>query len=164
MMSSDPRFANNPMLQQSLRALQSNPEMINQVSRMMSDPNNGMDRMMADMMHYHGGLDGANTSSSSSGAGSTTGVDPFAGGPESMRRLMEQFQQNSQQFGGSSGGSAFGAGGHSSAGAASSGSSGNANNANNNNGSLDENTTNNDAEMTEEEMIAEAIARSLRDP
>lgn len=39
MMQNDPRFANNPMLQQSLRALQANPEMMQQMTQMMADPN-----------------------------------------------------------------------------------------------------------------------------
>ena len=35
MMRNNPRFANNPMLQQTLTALQSNPEMTSKVSQMM---------------------------------------------------------------------------------------------------------------------------------
>ena len=143
MMNNDPRFANNPMLQQSLRALQSNPEMVQQISRMMGDPNNGIDRIMA----------GMNTSN---GTGST-GVDPFAGGPESMRRLMEQFQQRSEQFGGSSGGVGLAEGGHGGGTPSDSALGGNGNS------STIERSSNDDNEMTEEEMIAEAIARSLRE-
>ncbi len=153
MMNSDPRFANNPMLQQSLRALQSNPEMIQQVSRMMSDPNNGIDRMMAGM-------------NVTNGAGSSTGLDPFAGGPESLQRLMEQFQRNSQQFGGSSGGTGFGTGGGSGGGGggritSTSSALGSVNS--NNTNTVGESVSNDDSAMTEEEMIAEAIARSLRE-
>jgi len=40
MMQNDPRFANNPMLRQSLEQVASNPEMLNQLSHMMSDPAN----------------------------------------------------------------------------------------------------------------------------
>lgn len=147
MMNNDPRFANNPMLQQSLRALQSNPEMVQQISRMMGDPNNGIDRIMA----------GMNTSNGTS----STGVDPFAGGPESMRRLMEQFQQRSEQFGGSSGGVGLAEGGH--GGGTPGGTSVNSALGGNGNASTIERTTNDDNELTEEEMIAEAIARSLRE-
>ena len=152
MMNSDPRFANNPMLQQSLIALQSNPEMIQQVSRMMSDPNNGIDRMMAGM-------------NATNGASSSTGVDPFAGGPESLQRLMEQFQRNSQQFGGSSGGTGFGTGGGSGGGGRMTSTSSALGSVNSNNtDTVGERVSNDDSAMTEEEMIAEAIARSLREP
>ena len=162
MMDSDPRFANNPMLQQSLRSLQSNPEMIQQLSRMMGDPNNGIDRMMSNMMQQQqqqGGSDGTNASSGNDGS---TGVDPFAGGPESMQRLMEQFQQNSQRFGGSSGGVGGGFG----SGRLGSDTGGGDRNASTNSAAVrgSGNRTNDDTDMTEEEMIAEAIARSLREP
>ena len=151
-MSRDSRFANNPMLQQSLRALQSNPEMMQQVSRMMSDPNNGIDRMMAGM-------------NASNSAGSSAGVDPFAGGPESMQRLMEQFQRNSQQFGGSSGGTGFVAGEGSGGGRSASTSSAlGIGTSSNTDDTVGERVSNDDSAMTEEEMIAEAIARSLREP
>ena len=39
MMRNNPRFANNSMLQQSLDTLRSNPEVVNQLSQAMSDPN-----------------------------------------------------------------------------------------------------------------------------
>jgi alkanesulfonate monooxygenase SsuD/methylene tetrahydromethanopterin reductase-like flavin-dependent oxidoreductase (luciferase family) len=134
MIRNDPRLANNPMLQQSLDALQSNPDMIRQFSSMMNDP--GVRANVSRMMQQQ---------QQAGGAGASGGVDPFAGGPEDMRRQMQQFQemqgnsgsfnlqpqqQNGQQ--------------------PSQGSGGNSNNAN-------------DSEMTEEEMIAEAIARSLRE-
>ncbi|KAK1748823.1 hypothetical protein QTG54_000762 [Skeletonema marinoi] len=78
-----------------------------------------------------------------SGAG-TGGANPFGGGgTDDMRRQMEQFQQMSQQFGGGAGG--IGAGAPP------------ASNQNGNNGSSGQS----DGEMTEEEMIAEAIRRSL---
>mmetsp|Transcript_6084 Transcript_6084/g.13786 ORF Transcript_6084/g.13786 Transcript_6084/m.13786 type:complete len:454 (-) Transcript_6084:121-1482(-) len=144
MMRNDPRIANNPMMQQSLNALQSNPEMMNQVSQMMSDPTT-RDRMMNMMQQQQGGAGAA-------GGGGGAG-DPFANGPEAMQRQMEQFAQMSQQFGGSSGG--FNTGGGTGTGTASGGQSGAANN----NGSAGMN----DNEQTEEEMIAEAIARSLRE-
>ncbi|KAL7535274.1 hypothetical protein ACHAXR_006386 [Thalassiosira sp. AJA248-18] len=153
MMRNDPRFANNPMLQQSLNALQSNPEMINQFSQMMSDPN-VRDRMtnMMSQQQQTGGAGG--------------GPDPFSNGPDAMRRQMEQFQQMSQQFGGSSGGFNTGGGaGSGMAGASAAGpgggggQTGTSSNTNNGTGA----GGNGDSDMTEEEMIAEAIARSLRE-
>ena len=142
MMRNDPRFANNPMLQQSLDALRSNPEMVNQFSQVMSDPN-VRDRMatMMSQQRQPGG---------SGGTGGSGGPDPFGNGPEEMRRQMEQFQRMSQQHGGTSGGFNAGGGGG----------------ANDNNGSAaggGGGTAGNDSEATEEEMIAEAIARSLRE-
>eukprot|EP00579_Thalassiosira_antarctica_P000263 CAMPEP_0201869730 /NCGR_PEP_ID=MMETSP0902-20130614/3136_1 /ASSEMBLY_ACC=CAM_ASM_000551 /TAXON_ID=420261 /ORGANISM="Thalassiosira antarctica, Strain CCMP982" /LENGTH=476 /DNA_ID=CAMNT_0048395277 /DNA_START=26 /DNA_END=1456 /DNA_ORIENTATION=- len=154
MMRNDPRMANNPMLQQSLNALQSNPEMISQLTQMMSDPNvrDRMSNLMSQQQQQPSGAGG--------------GADPFNNGPDAMRRRMEQFQQMSQQFGGSSGG--FNAGGGGSGTAAAAGQSGTSGV-----GSAGANSTNNasgvggnagnDSEMTEEEMIAEAIARSLRE-
>eukprot|EP00578_Thalassiosira_sp_NH16_P019027 CAMPEP_0181094456 /NCGR_PEP_ID=MMETSP1071-20121207/10002_1 /TAXON_ID=35127 /ORGANISM="Thalassiosira sp., Strain NH16" /LENGTH=481 /DNA_ID=CAMNT_0023176785 /DNA_START=49 /DNA_END=1494 /DNA_ORIENTATION=- len=155
MMRNDPRFANNPMLQQSLDALRSNPNMLNQVSQMMSDPN--MRNQMASMMGGGGAGGGA-------GAGA---ADPFAGGPEEMRRQMEQFQRMSQQFGGSAGGFGAPAGGGTATttgtnptgrAPASAGGGAAATNPGSGGGG-----GGNDNEMTEEEMIAEAIARSLRE-
>mmetsp|Transcript_9392 Transcript_9392/g.13978 ORF Transcript_9392/g.13978 Transcript_9392/m.13978 type:complete len:431 (+) Transcript_9392:67-1359(+) len=128
MMRNDPRFANNPMAQQALNELQRNPEMISQVTQMMSDPTMraNMTRMMEQQQQ--------------SGAG-TGGANPFGGGgTDEMRRQMEQFQQTSQQFGGGAGAGAPPAP-----------------NQNGNNGSSGQS----DGEMTEEEMIAEAIRRSL---
>ncbi len=97
MMRNDPRFANNPMLQQSLDALRSNPEMVSQFSQMMSDPN--VRNQMSSMM---GAGAGAGAGGGAGGGGSGASSDPFGGGPDAMRRQMEQFQRMSQQFGGSS--------------------------------------------------------------
>ena len=145
MMRNDPRFANNPMLQQSLDALSSNPDMIRQFSQLMGDPGvrANVSRMMQQQQQQQAGVNAG-------------GADHFANGPEAMRRQMEQFQQMSQHFGGTSGG--FGA---SSVQGASSGQQGlgvgGNTSSNNAAGSGD------DTQMTEEEMIAEAIARSLRE-
>lgn len=145
MMRNDPRFANNPMLQQSLDALSSNPDMIRQFSQLMGDPGvrANVSRMMQQQQQQQAGVNAG-------------GADHFANGPEAMRRQMEQFQQMSQRFGGTSGG--FGA---SSVQGATSGQQGPGvggnTSSNNAAGSGD------DTQMTEEEMIAEAIARSLRE-
>ena len=134
MMQNDPRLANNPMLQQSLQALQSNPDILRQFSSMMNDP--GIRAQASRMMQQQGGSGGA---------------DPFASGPAEMRRQMEQFQQMMSQNGGTSG--SFG--GQQSNQPPSQGSVASGNNNNSNGGD--------DSQMTEEEMIAEAIARSLRE-
>lgn len=149
MMRNDPRLANNPMLQQSMQALAENPDMIRQMSQLVNDP--GMRENMSRMMQQQ-----------QSGGGAES-PNPFGNMPDAMRRQMEEMNRLSQQYGGSSG--TFNAGG-TGGGAAPSGQSGNAapsassgggaNNANGSGGA-------NDSQMTEEEMIAEAIARSLRE-
>jgi hypothetical protein len=95
LLRNDPRFANNPMLQQSIEQLVNNPQMLAQVSQMMqnSDPQNRM--------------------------GFTAGM----GGMGGMSTPQQAQQQN-----------------------------GNAN--------IDART---DQEMTEEEMLEEAIRRSLNE-
>ena len=151
MMRNDSRLANNPMLQQSLSALQNNPEMMTQFSQMMSDPT-VRDRM-ANLMQQQ---------QQPGGAGSA--ADPFGAGPEAMRRQMEQFQRMSQQFGGTSGGFNAGGGGAGGSGtvpapAPGSGAASNGNNASGGGGG----GGGNDNEMTEEDMIAEAIRRSMQE-
>eukprot|EP00581_Thalassiosira_minuscula_P001840 CAMPEP_0183745996 /NCGR_PEP_ID=MMETSP0737-20130205/66526_1 /TAXON_ID=385413 /ORGANISM="Thalassiosira miniscula, Strain CCMP1093" /LENGTH=529 /DNA_ID=CAMNT_0025981675 /DNA_START=13 /DNA_END=1603 /DNA_ORIENTATION=- len=162
MMRNDPRFANNPMLQQSLQQLQNNPEMVNQMMGMMNDPN--VRNQMMSMMSQGGGGGLGGAGGSAGGAAN----DPFAGGPEAMRRQMEQFQRMTQQFGGSSGSFPAATGGGSSAGGG--GAAGGATNGTGSGSATNANASgaggsagNNDNEMTEEEMIAEAIARSLRE-
>lgn len=132
MIRSDPRMSNNPMMQQALRALESDPGMI---ERIMGNPN------VANLMG--GAL----------GHGTSVGGDPFARGPEEMRAQMETLERVSREYGGTSGG--FNVGGGEGGGGgippvmtAPSGM-----------GNDDENS----GGTTEEEMIAEAIARSLRE-
>ncbi|KAL9184814.1 hypothetical protein ACHAXT_002591 [Thalassiosira profunda] len=157
MLRQDPRFANNPRAQQALQALQSNPEMMRNAAQAMSDPN--VRNRMASMMQQQ-----------QSGAGAGGAANPFGGGPDDMRRQMEQFQRMSAQFGGSGGGfNVGGAGGGGTTGTAppASGASGAAGGsdtagASNNTGSGG-GSGGGEREMTEEEMIAEAIARSMRE-
>lgn len=108
MMESDPRFANNPMLRQSLDALANNPQMMEQMSQMMADP--GMRSQINNMMRQQQ---------------SSTMPSMFPPNPAPPSN-----NANST-----------------------------ANNTNNNN----TNSSNGDGDQTEEEMIAEAIARSLRE-
>ena len=56
MIRNDPRFANNPMLQQSIEQLANNPEMMSQMSQMMNDP--AMRSRMQAMMGGTGGMPG----------------------------------------------------------------------------------------------------------
>lgn len=131
MMRNDPRLANNPMALQALDELQRNPQMMQQVQQMMADPS--MRENMSRMMQQQ--------QSQQSGAG---GAPPFGGNNQNeMLRQMEQFQRMSQSFNNSN--SSSGAGAPSTA----------PNHGNN------ASTSQNDDEMTEEEMIAEAIRRSL---
>jgi len=112
MMRNDPRFANNPMMQQSLEQMANNPQMLQQISQMMQDPN--AQRQMQQMQQMMG---------SGAGAG---GMPPFGGG-------MPPFG------GGAAAGGSGGAGAPPAQGDA------------------------NDSDQTEEEMIAEAIRRSLEE-
>ena len=151
MMRNDPRMSGNPMMQQALRALESDPGM---VERMMSDP---------DLANIAGGAPGRGAAGNGNAGGG--GADPFASGPGGMRAQMEAFERLSRTHGGNSGGFNVGGGGGgggappvatarpSSNGVAGGGNAGAATTAGGNG----------DGGMTEEDMIAEAIARSLRE-
>jgi hypothetical protein len=149
MMRTDPRMSGNPMMQQALRVLESDPGMI---ERMLGDPN------VASAI--------ANATTSTTG-GSV--VDPFAGGPEAMRAQMDRFEALSRRYGGGGGGFNVGGGrGVPPVATAPTGTDGGRRTTSNGGGNVGSmiGTGQNDAEdggMTEEEMIAEAIARSLRD-
>jgi hypothetical protein len=131
MIQNDPRFASNPMLQQSFQQLSQNPQLLEQMSRMMSDPtmrNQVMSRMGANAgdpmnMMMGGGAGGFGGNSFGS-----------SGGGASLMNNTQQQQNNNSTTN----------------------TTGNSNSSNNNN-------SGDDREMTEEEMIAEAIARSLRE-
>jgi len=98
MMENDPRFANNPMLRQSLDALSTNPQMLEQMSTMMADP------------------------------GMRSQINTMMGQQQSQQQPPSMPSTNTTTT----------------------------TNANTNN-------TTGDRDLTEEEMIAEAIARSLRE-
>ena len=117
MIRNDPRFANNPMLQQSMEQLASNPQMLQQVSQMMQNPD-----MMRQMQSMMGGGAGA--------GGGFPGMPP--GGMPNFGAMNPNGTANNSNDGQQQGGSSS------------------------NNGADDE-------AMTEEEMIAEAIRRSLQD-
>jgi len=155
MIRNDPRMANNPMMQQGLDAMLNNPQMLEQAARMMGDPTS-MARMeqMEQMTRAFGG-----------GVGSTAGgmgMPPANNGATNNVNFAQQMQMMQQMMGGSGAGTGTGSNGtgtdNTSQGSqsnnASSGSSNQANSNSNSGG---------DQDMTEEEMIAEAIARSLRD-
>jgi len=146
MIQNHPQFANNPMMQEQMRMLANNPQMIQQMSRMMSDPSN-MARMNAMMQNMDGTGAGAG-GMNASGAGAGSGMD--------MNQQMEMMRQ----FAGASGANNAtntNVNNRNSANNNASGSNQQQNQSGNNNGS------GGDAEMTEEEMLAEAIARSLRE-
>jgi len=147
MMRNDPRMSGNPMMQQALRALESDPGMI---ERMMSDPN------LANIA-------GSALGRGASGNGNAGGVDPFASGPEGMRAQMEAFERLSRMHGGNSGG--FNVGGGDGGGAPPVATARPSSNgvAGGGNAGASATAGNGDGGMTEEEMIAEAIARSLRE-
>jgi ubiquilin len=74
LMQNDPRFANNPMARESLRQLQSNPQMLEQASRMMSDPQTR--NHMMNLVRQSGGMawnQNANVTGRSNSINGTTG-------------------------------------------------------------------------------------------
>lgn len=114
MMRNDPRIANNPMMRQGMEQLINNPEMINQVSRMMTDPatrsrmeammnNPAMLQQMQSMMGSTGGggvpggaPGGANFAQQmqsmmrSMGSGETPGGADFAQQMQALQRMQQQ--------------------------------------------------------------------------
>ena len=147
----DPRLSGNPMMQNAMRTFMNNPGMVQQMSQMMSDPSvrARVDAMMAQQSNF-GGSGG-----------------PAGGGSMDMAAQMEMMRQFANM---------------SSAANTNTNSVGNQqqnsntmsnqqsqqNQAGNSNGTTTNTSasTNNDGEtteMTEEEMIAAAIARSLRE-
>lgn len=151
MMRNDPTIANNPMLRQAL----DDPNMMNRMTQMMQDPMirqmlsdpqymqnmrnmisnpQMMQNMQQSMQNMFGGAGGAG-----------------AGGPNTNPNPFAQMMQNMQGAG-----AGAGAGSNPPTTGANTSSTTNNNTTNNSN-------SGNDGEMTEEEMIAEAIARSLRD-
>lgn len=149
MMQNHPQLANNPMMQEQMRQLANNPQMVQQLSRMMNDPD--MMSRMQNMMQQQGvngmGMGGAASSAGSGGANSNAGTAAPSMDLNSQMEMMRQFtssmganntnaqqpQANQQQP---------------------------QNQSNQNQSSAN---SGNESAMTEEEMIAAAIARSLRE-
>jgi len=122
----DPRFAGNPQLRQGLRAIQNNPGMLDQISRMMSDPT--MRQRMEGMMRQPG---------ASTPAPATQQQQPpvdMHSMQQAMAGIARMAQQQQLQQG-----------------------------AGTNSGAMQSGMARTDDEMTEEEMIAQAIERSLRE-
>jgi hypothetical protein len=108
MMQNDPRFANNPMLQQSMQQLANNPAMAQQLAQAMRDP--AMLRQMQQMQSMMGG---------NNMGGFGGGVPPFPGASMAGVNAAGGAQQANDDM--------------------------------------------NDEQLTEEEMLAEAIRRSLEE-
>lgn len=143
-MQNDPRIANNPMLRQALN----DPNMIERITQLMSDP------MLRNMMSNPAMMDAMrNMSGSMGGMGGGMGASPpqqpntNMPDPAAFARMMQGFSQS--QNSGSTGSQQ----------APSSSQQGSTNPS-----SSSTNNERDDSTMTEEEMIAEAIARSLREP
>lgn len=152
MIRNDPRMANNPMMQQGLDMMMNNPQMLEQATRMMGDPA-AMARM--EQMSQMGGA-----------LGGGMGMPPANNGANGNVNFAQQMQMMQQMMGGNTGTGPGTQTSNSSQGAPSTsgGASGN-----NTTTAMSSNQTNSNSNnggnqaMTEEEMIAEAIARSLRD-
>ena len=175
MMENDPRFANNPMARSALERMRNDPHALAQMSQMMSDPSTRqmMMNMQAAMNNNGGSGMGGMGGAGGMGAGTGTGTGGAAGTtPPNPAQLAEQMRLMQQMMGAMGGATGGGTGSGmppqpSSTGAnnASSGGTGQQNNSNNSgSGSGNGNGGgNNDDEMTEEEMIQEAIRRSLNE-
>lgn len=135
MMRNDPTIANNPMLRQAL----DDPNMMNRMTQMMQDP---MIRQMLSDPQYMQNM--RNMISNPQMMQNMVGAAGGGANPNAFAQMMQNMQ--SMQGAGSA---------PPTTGANTSSTTNNNTNNNNNSG--------NDGEMTEEEMIAEAIARSLRD-
>ena len=140
MMQNHPQLANNPQMQEQMRMLAGNPQMVEQLSTLMRDPN-AMARVSS--MMQQGGMPGMG---GMGGAGAAPPMD--------MNRQMEMMRQLASMNGGG------GANSNSNAGAST---NVNSNNAPQQQQNPSGNNNNGDDQLTEEEMIAEAIARSLRE-
>lgn len=171
MMQNHPYFANNPMMMEQMRMLANNPQMMDQISRMMSDPMQVS--RMNDMMNRMQGGNGLGFGTGSSGG---TGSMNMSQQMEIMRQMANLSRDGSSS---SSNSSAAGDGIHPSS-TFTAQMSNSANNttttrehsnvnpsttatSNSRSSSSNNNNSRNGSEMTEEEMIAEAIARSLRE-
>jgi PUB domain. len=155
MMQSHPYFANNPMMMEQMRLMANNPQMINQISRMMSDPNH-LSRLndMMRGMQMQGGSNGL-------GFGGDGGA-----GNLNMNQQMELMRQMANLSRGGVSSTNSNSGSSSVGGVGTGTSSVNIQQRSNENPSTSSGTRSNnrnDSEMTEEEMIEEAIARSLRE-
>lgn len=161
MMQNDPMLANNPMAQQQMRMLANNPQMLEQVSRMMSDPAT-MERMrnMMQTMRGGNGMGMGNmpavpgTNASNTGTNSTT--------PD-FQRQMEMMRQFASMTGANNGANSSSTSANNNATNGATSGQQQQNQANDNNNSNGGNGNGNNQQMTEEEMLAEAIARSLRE-
>lgn len=146
MMENNPNIANNPMAQQSLEMMQQNPQMLETAIRMMSE-NPELRRSLID-----------------NASGSAGAVDGLAGtggqnfDPDAMRRQMAMMQALSGGMGAGGAEAANVPSSQTNTQGASQMGTGGIQNSVQNGGSAT-----GDAELTEEEMIAEAIARSLRE-
>lgn len=139
----DPRFRNNSQLRQGMDMLSSNPAMAQQMSQMMNNPG-VLDRMRRMMRQQSSG------SVNSTGVGSPGGLNDDA--MQQQLRVLQGMMGNVPHQQAVGGGATTGA----------SGASRDSGSSNLRDGDSSA-APDQDGEMTEEEMIAEAIARSLRE-
>ena len=144
MMRNDPRFANNPQLASQMETMLSDPNAMRQMSQLISDP--GMREQMMSMARMQGGglgVPGASPPASTPIA-AAPGHPPID--PATMAAQMQALQSMLGQTG-----TAQSTGGIQQAQQSQGQHQGNASG------------SEGDRDMTEEEMIQEAIARSLRE-
>lgn len=152
MMRNDPRMANNPMMQQGLDMMINNPQMMEQATRMMGDP--AVMARMEQMSQMGGALGGG------------MGIPPANNVANGNVNFAQQMQMMQQMIGGNPVTEPGAQTNDSSQGAPSTSGGASGNNTTTAMSSDQTNSNSNNGgnqAMTEEEMIAEAIARSLRD-
>lgn len=151
MIMNDPRMRNNPMMQNAMRDFMNNPNMIQQMSQMMNDPTvrSSINAMMQQQQSFSD--NNSNNGNAFGNGNNMTAQMEMMRQFANMNGIQSQQQSNSTTTN-------------------SNHSNNNGSNSNqqqqqqNQGGGNDTNARNEgDNEMTEEEMIAEAIARSLRE-
>jgi hypothetical protein len=142
MIRNDPQFANMPMLEQAMEEMRNNPEIVANMSQMMSDPN--VQRLMSSPEYVQSMQQRLQQSFTGGNRSGTTGSNPtplippnlFPPTATAMGNNISPWGTTPQPSGSSN---------------------------NNINSTSNNSTSRTDDELTEEEMIAEAIRRSLQD-
>jgi hypothetical protein len=172
MLRNDPRFANDPMISRTIDEMINNPDMVSQMGQIAADPM--VQQMMQNPEYMQQFMQRMNP-----GSGGGGGVPAGTGGnlvppPMLNAEYMQQYQQYVQQLMGAAVGNTSNTvpGGDGTATATGlpqwptmslpppGGTTGTNSNRHR---TTDNRNANNDTEQTEEEMIAEAIRRSLQD-
>lgn len=152
MVMNDPRMRNNPMMQNSMREMMNNPAMVQQMTQMMSNPNirSRMNAMMQQQQQQQG--IGASAFGGSGAGDNNNGSPDMAAQMEMMRQFANiSSMTNTNQTNSAP------------SNPQTSNNSGIGNQQQEQQQQNNGNDSQGERQMTEEEMIAEAIARSMRE-